>query len=351
MRYLMLLFILNFTSLLYATEEDFGIALALEGEVYVARGGEDGTLEMDFEAKVEENFFFNDTIETGEDGSLQVSFNSSFLSIGPNTILQLQRKKGKNGEDLIIISLEEGKFRSKINDLSLNQYFEVRTDRGNLRVHGTDFVTEYDPENGDKFAVSVLEGKVGIAQNTEGDATDTGDESAGADVANDSSSGGADTKEGNDNSPNDNTDEGVVNTSDTPTERLLVDESVNDDNPIVNDENQDLNKPIFLNTNETSGFTDSGPEELSNLTLGDVESLKSKFPMPGDDEQESLTLLDLGIKEVLIDEVASNVSREIQTVLEITQPASTNPVTEEITTINDQTNSGFRINFTIDTSR
>jgi len=319
------LLVVLFKSSLLASEP-FGIALSLEGEVYVTRGI------IELEAKIEETFYFEDDIETGEDGSVQISFNSSFLSIGPNTSVSLYREKGEKGEDLIIISLDEGKFRSKINDLELNQFFEVHTDRGNLRVHGTDFVTSYSPESGDKFGVSVLQGSVGITENNESDEEP------------DSETSSTESPAETDSSNNDN--ETTFNNS--------QEEEIDDDNPqitIIENNQADDIKPTFIYSNQASGFSEAGAEELSNLSSNDVESLKSQFPIPGDDEEEPLFFSDLGIKDVRIDEIATVFSEEASEVLEITQPTATNPVSEEVANINDQSNSGFRINFTIDTTR
>ena len=299
--------------------DTFGIALALEGEVYVTRGI------IELEAKIEETFYFDDDIETGEDGSVQISFNSSFLSIGPNTSISLSREKGLKGEDLIIITLDEGKFRSKINDLELNQYFEVHSDRGNLRVHGTDFVTSYTPESGDKFDVSVLQGSVGIKENKEAE-----DESVSK----------------NEGSPTEKPVEIAVNN--------LNEDEVDDDDPqVVKAEikKNNENKTTFVNSNQVSGFSETDPKYLLGLSSNDAEKLKVEFPIPGDDEEDPLYFTDLGIKDLKIDQIATVFSDEANEILEITQPTSTNPIAEEVANINDQSNSGFRINFTIDTTR
>lgn len=291
--------------------EPFGIALALEGEVLVTRGI------IEFEAKTEETFFFEDDIETGEDGRVQISFHSSFLSIGPNTVMSLSREVGDNGEDLIIVSLEEGEFRSKINDLDVDQYFEVHSERGKLRVHGTDFVTSYSPDDGDAFGVSVLEGKVGISENTDEDE----DEGNGDDQAENDGGG---------------------------TNSTVSDES--------NSENNSNNSggATFVSSNQSSGFNDDGAQDVASMSESDNDNLKSKFPMPGDDEQSPLFFENIGIQNIDVTEIASQVSEQAQLVLDVTQPATSNPVVEAISQLNNDTvptsPNGFRINFTIDIS-
>ena len=87
--------------------EPFGLALSVKGEVLLTRG------DIEFEAKIEESLFYDDAIETGEDGHLIISFGSSFISVGPNTSFSMARQKVKNGKELIVVNLQSGKFRSK----------------------------------------------------------------------------------------------------------------------------------------------------------------------------------------------------------------------------------------------
>ncbi len=137
-----------------AADEFFGTALALSGEVSITRGI------MEFEARVEERFLYDDEITTGEDGRVQLTFKSSFLSIGPKATVAIQ-KKVEGGREIISVHLEKGAFRSKILSLKPGEGYEVATESGSILVTGTDFVTA--AEEGQKgMSVTVLEGKVNV---------------------------------------------------------------------------------------------------------------------------------------------------------------------------------------------
>ena len=136
--------------------EPFGLVMARSGENYLTRGI------LEFEAQIEETLMWGDEIETGEDGSLQITFGSSFLSIGPNTYVSFHKETNGKGEELLLMKLEEGSFRSKILNLGSKQFFEVVTENGRLRVDGTDFVTSFNSESEEPFNVSVLQGQVAL---------------------------------------------------------------------------------------------------------------------------------------------------------------------------------------------
>jgi len=220
--------------------EMFGLALHVEGEVLVTRGI------MEFEAQVEEVLMWEDEIETGDDGSIQISFDSSFLSIGPNSYVHFEREKGDEGEELFVMNLEEGSFRSKILNLCSRQFFEVRSETGSLRVHGTDFVTTVDPDAGDSFNVSVLHGAVAV-------------NAPEADSASDSS---------------------VVNA------------------------------PIMLTQNQTGGVGPQGAAvEVGDMSFADADEIKGQLPIPGD-EDEGLIIADLGIENLEVETLVEDVKQD-----------------------------------------
>ena len=95
--------------------EVFGLVLFCEGETLVTRGI------LEFDAQVEEVLFFDDEIETGEDASMQITFDSSFITIGPNTLCTIEKIEEK-GEEVIRIILDEGSLRSKILNLGSRQF-------------------------------------------------------------------------------------------------------------------------------------------------------------------------------------------------------------------------------------
>jgi hypothetical protein len=137
-----------------AANEVFGLVLFREGEALVTRGI------LEFDAQVEEVLFFDDEIETGEDSSMQITFDSSFVTIGPNTMCTIEKVE-ENGEEVIRLVLDQGSLRSKILNLGSRQFFEVESDSGKLRVHGTDFVAAV-PEDSGSFDVSVINGRVAV---------------------------------------------------------------------------------------------------------------------------------------------------------------------------------------------
>jgi hypothetical protein len=149
-------FLLIFLPGILSSAEAFGLVIHLEGEVFVTRGI------LEFDAQVEEVLMWEDEIETGEDGSLQITFDSSFLSIGPNTLVSFEKEIQDDGTEIFRMNLEEGRFRSKILNLGSRQFFEVVTEEGRLKVHGTDFVTEFSPDEKAGLQVSVIQGVVGM---------------------------------------------------------------------------------------------------------------------------------------------------------------------------------------------
>ena len=134
--------------------EFFGKAVAIEGKVSATHGL------LEVEVKPEEEFSFDDEIVTGNDGKLQLSFGSSFASIGPNTSILLNKRREAN-KQIISITLTAGRFRSKV-FLEENEGYEVVSPSGVASVSGTDFVTDFDPANKGNFQVTVIEGKVGV---------------------------------------------------------------------------------------------------------------------------------------------------------------------------------------------
>ena len=202
---------------------EMGMALYVEGEVYVTRGI------MDFEAQVEDVLMWGDEIETGDDGSIQMILDASLLSIGPNTVLSFERREGDAGEELFVVQLEEGALRSKVLNLGSRQFFEVESQSGSLRVHGTDFVTR---AGGGAFDVSVLQGKVELFSPS----------SSGIDV--------------------------VESTVDVAAQEFV---------PV------NLGQPLFVSGGESGGLGEGAPWKEE---LGDVGAVMSELPLPGDVEPQ-----------------------------------------------------------------
>jgi hypothetical protein len=137
-------------------ENFFGTILAVRGEAYVARGF------MEFDVKMEDRLQYEDEIETGEDGQVQLSFKSSFLSIGPNTCFTISNEV-EDDLEITLIDLESGEVRSRILDMAGNERYRVESMNGSVEVTGTDFVSGVNPDN-DAFSVSVLHGSVKVSQ-------------------------------------------------------------------------------------------------------------------------------------------------------------------------------------------
>lgn len=167
-----------------AANEVFGLVLFRQGETLVTRGI------LEFDAQVEEVLFFEDEIETGEDSSMQITFDSSFVTIGPNTMCTIEKVE-ENGEEVIRLILDQGSLRSKILNLGSRQFFEVESDSGKLRVHGTDFVAAV-PEESESFDVSVINGKVAVEDGADA-AEQTGSQPVFLSERQSSSVGGSDT--------------------------------------------------------------------------------------------------------------------------------------------------------------
>ncbi len=205
---------------------EMGMALYVEGEVYVTRGI------LDFEAQVEDVLMWGDEIETGDDGSMQMVLDASLLSIGPNTVLTFERRDGEDGEELFVVQLEEGALRSKVLNLGSRQFFEVESESGSLRVHGTDFVTR---AGGGAFDVSVLQGKVELFSPG----------SSGVDVVEPA---------------------------------LDVEVAVQDFSPAS------VGQPLFVSGGETGGLGEGASPWKEEI--GDVGAVMSELPLPGDVEPQ-----------------------------------------------------------------
>ena len=233
-----------------SANEVFGMVLFREGETLVTRGI------LEFDAQVEEILFYEDEIETGENGSLQISFDASFMTIGPNSICTIE-KELIDGEEVIKVILDQGSLRSKILNLGSRQFFEVESDSGKLRVHGTDFVAAVDPESPNQnFDVSVIQGVVaveGTASSEDKSESDGGSEGAG-------------------------------------------------------------DQSILLTQSQSSSVGKDGESAgVSELSQNDVGDLKEQLPIPGDDEA-GLALDDLGIENQDPLEIVDQVVADVQEV-------------------------------------
>jgi hypothetical protein len=149
-------------NLLSAEEEDgfFGTVLSAKGEAYIIRGI------IEFDLKIEDELKYEDEIETGDDGSIQLSFKSSFISIGPNTCFTISKEE-ENGKVITLIEIDCGEIRSKIIDLKPGEHYRVDSVNGSVLVTGTDFVTGVNPDN-DALSVSVLHGSVKVGTEVDG---------------------------------------------------------------------------------------------------------------------------------------------------------------------------------------
>lgn len=244
MRLLLSTAILFVMSLPLYSAEPFGLAIHLEGEVYVTRGI------LEFDAQVEEVLMWDDEVETGEDGSLQITFDSSFLSIGPNTLVTFEKEVTDDGNEIYRMILDEGRFRSKILNLSSRQYFEVVTDEGSLKVHGTDFVTQYSPDEDAGLQVSVLQGIVSME-------------------------GGSD-------------DEGEV--SSAPEEDAASE-------PV----------PTMVTQNQVGGVGGESGPGVQELSFDQADDLKEELPLPGDAET-SLALDEIGLEGITLDAFSEDIT-------------------------------------------
>jgi hypothetical protein len=158
---LILLTLFLTASSIFAEEETqfFGTVLTASGEAYITRGI------MEFDLKIEDELQFEDEIETGEDGHVQLSFRSSFISIGPNTCFTISKEE-EEGAIVTLIEIDSGEVRSKIIDLKKGEGFRVDSINGSVLVTGTDFVTGVNPDN-DALSVAVLHGSVKVATESE----------------------------------------------------------------------------------------------------------------------------------------------------------------------------------------
>jgi len=218
----------------------FGLVLFREGKTLVTRDI------LEFEAQVEEILFYDDEIETGEDGSLQITFDASFITIGPNTICTIE-KEVVNGEEIIKVVLDQGSLRSKILNLGSKQFFEVHSDSGKLRVHGTDFVAAVDPASATQgFDVSVIQGRVAV----EGPKGDLGPAAA--------------------------TGQSILLTQ---------------------------RQSSTVDSSPTSG-------QINQISLQAVGNLKQSLPIPGDD-QNQIQNDDLGIKNLVAVEIVDEITQSL----------------------------------------
>ena len=231
---------LSFQQIVLASDF-FGMALQVNGKVSVTRDI------LEFDAQVEEQFMWNDEIETGEDGSMILVFDSSFLSIGPSTVMHFEKRKGENQEDLMVMVLDKGSFRSKILNLGSKQFFEVESAGGRLRVHGTDFVTSVKSEGGDNFGVSVLQGRVRVSP------ANNSDKSSG------SSAG-----------------------------------------------RNDMGSSMMLTQNKSGGYSSEGQKEVTQISFAQVDGIKAALPIPGD-EKGTLVMEDFGMKNVAVENLVESI--------------------------------------------
>lgn len=152
--------VFSLPSLVAEDEGFFGMVLLKEKEVLLTRGI------LEFPLKIEDSLKYGDEIETGEEGRAQISFKSSFISIGPNSYFSIEKEEEK-GLLITKLTLEEGSIRSRIIDLDSNERYHVETEKGTVVVTGTDFVTSVGGEG--ELKVSVMKGSIDLQ--SEGAAT------------------------------------------------------------------------------------------------------------------------------------------------------------------------------------
>lgn len=152
--YALILYLLLFSTLSLWAEEDgfFGMVLSKKGEVFMTRGI------IEFPVRVEDALRYGDEIETGDGAQLQLSFRSSFITIGPNSWFTIEREEEEN-IDITLLTLEEGAIRSRIIGLEDTERYIIDSESGRVVVTGTDFVTQAGESN---FNVSVIKGSVDV---------------------------------------------------------------------------------------------------------------------------------------------------------------------------------------------
>jgi hypothetical protein len=172
------------------------------------------------------------------------------LSIGPNTLVGFEKEMNEEGEELMIMTLEQGSFRSKILNLGSRQFFEVHTEDGKLRVHGTDFVTSFDGESDAGMNVAVLHGSVAIGP---------------------------------------------------PESQGSFDDGVEEDSSV------DEPAPVMLTQNQSGGMkAEGGSTTVNEMSYSDADALKNVLPIPGDGDQ-GLVMTDLGIDNVEVESFVQEV--------------------------------------------
>ncbi len=158
------LFVLLFSTSLWAQNGAHGIFMVVKGDVKV-QSGKDNKVEI---AKVGKKAFAGDTIIAGPDSRAKVVMSDkNTLNISPDTRIKLERYENDPSKDLrnVQLSVEYGKVRASVEqkyDGEKNR-FNVKTPAAVAGVRGTDFLTTFDKSTR-QSTITTFQGVVAVGQ-------------------------------------------------------------------------------------------------------------------------------------------------------------------------------------------
>lgn len=142
------------TSTVFAAKKPIGKIESVKGEAYVAH-----LLKKKKAATVGEEVFEKSKIKTGGDGEVVIALAESKLTIGPNAYTKISNDKP--GASSTKLALYGGKVGFKVNKLSSEQSFTIKTPSAVAGVRGTWGESNYDLLSGTTGASSISHSQPG----------------------------------------------------------------------------------------------------------------------------------------------------------------------------------------------
>ncbi|WP_102348180.1 DUF4073 domain-containing protein [Bacillus sp. Marseille-P3661] len=148
----------------------------VKGEVYIKKGNST----REFKAKEGMSLSEGDSIRTVKKSSANIVYDDgSKTSIAPSSKLSVSKLKDKANGNQTKVKVLSGKIWNSVKNLSnANDEYDVETPTAVMGVRGTHFIVTTDPLTG-QSSVTVLDGTVGVSQNSEQDSDSSSGTSSG----------------------------------------------------------------------------------------------------------------------------------------------------------------------------
>ncbi|WP_017756670.1 fibronectin type III domain-containing protein [Calidifontibacillus oryziterrae] len=172
---ILLLFSLLLPAFFHVDAARVAVIKEVQGEVYIKKGN--GSRE--FKAKDGMSLSEGDSVRTVKKSSANIVYDDgSKTTVAPSSKLSISKLKDKNNGKQTKVKVVSGKVWNSVKSLSnANDEYDVETPTAVMGVRGTHFLVTTDPITGEA-SVSVLDGMVGVSQNSDNGSSSSGTSSS-----------------------------------------------------------------------------------------------------------------------------------------------------------------------------